>query len=489
MTSMTHIAAEVTGGVDTHGLTHHAAVIDSIGRHPADQEFPATVSGYRDLLIWMRSHGTLIAVGVEGAGAYGAELARVLTATAVASGRATGSPKSRTGTVEAVRVLRVARRSAVKARTQAMNQIRGVLVSAPAVLREQVADLSRAALIRALARLRPGGDLSSPLAATKASLRRLARRHQAMDEEIAELDCEIAPLVERAAPELLALFGVGVETAGQLLASAGDNPERMRSEGAFAHLTGVAPIPASSGRTHRHRLNRGGDRAANSALHTIVLVRMRYDERTRAYVERRTAEGLSKKEIMRCLKRFVAREVYRVLTSKPQQKTAQTDLAQAAWGPSTNKWCVSCQLGIDVMDMRYPARSAGSTRRTVRGSLVCPCRSRSGLMVMRTVRMWASLTWSRWAIRDLEMPRWSRTAAHVWCSKVSLGRRRGTDHPSASVNSRSSAVSWSRMARDRPVRAGWVTTAVSNASPAQARPLGSGGSVGGWGVSGWGGSV
>jgi transposase len=151
-----------------------------------------------------------------------------------------------------------------------------------------------------------------------------------MDEEIAELDSEIAPLVERAAPELLALFGVGVETAGQLLASAGDNPERMRSEGAFAHLTGVAPIPASSGRTHRHRLNRGGDRAANSALHTIVLVRMRYDERTRAYVERRTGEGLSKKEIMRCLKRFVAREVYRALTSKPKEKTTQNDLTQAA---------------------------------------------------------------------------------------------------------------------------------------------------------------
>jgi transposase len=251
-------------------------------------------------------------------------------ATAVASGRATGSPKSRTGTVEAVRVLRVTRRSAVKARTQAMNQIRCVLVSAPATLREQVADLSRVQLVRTLARLRPGDDLSGPLAATKAALRRLARRHQAMDEEIAELDAEITPLVQQAAPELLALFGVGVETAGQLLASAGDNPERMRSEAAFAHLTGVAPIPASSGRTHRHRLNRGGDRAANNALHTIVLVRMRHDERTRTYVARRTKEGLSKKDIMRCLKRFVAREVYRALTIHSRPQTAQTDLAQAA---------------------------------------------------------------------------------------------------------------------------------------------------------------
>ncbi|MBM9624383.1 transposase [Streptomyces zhihengii] len=178
--------------------------------------------------------------------AYGA-------ATAVLSGRATGIPKSREGVVEAVRVLRTARRSAIKARTQAMNQIRGLLVSAPAMLREQVAGLERAALIRTLARLRPGDDLSRPLAATRAALRRLARRHQALDEEITELDTEISPLVRQAAPKLLELFGVGPETAGQLLASAGDNPERMRSEGAFAHLAGVAPIPASSGRTHRHR--------------------------------------------------------------------------------------------------------------------------------------------------------------------------------------------------------------------------------------------
>ena len=361
MTSMTHDGPQITGGVDTHGLTHHAAVIDPVGRHLADREFPATIRGYRNLLDWMRSHGTLGVVGVEGTGAYGAELARVLTAAgvtvidvdrpdrktrrmkgksdpidayaaamAVLSGRATGVPKSRDGVVEAVRVLRIARRSAVKARTQAMNQIRTVLVSAPAMLREQVAGLDRAALIRTLARLRPGDDLSRPLAATRASLRRLARRHQALDGEIAELDAEIGPLVKQAAPQLLELFGVGPETAGQLLASAGGNPQRMRSEGAFAHLAGVAPIPASSGRTHRHRLNRGGDRAANNALHTIVLTRMRFDERTRAYVERRTKEGLNKKDIMRCLKRFVAREVYRALTSTPTERITQTDLAPAA---------------------------------------------------------------------------------------------------------------------------------------------------------------
>lgn len=361
MTSMTHDSPKITGGVDTHGLTHHAAVIDSVGRHLADQEFPATIRGYRDLLDWMRSYGGLTAVGVEGTGAYGAELARVLTAagvavlevdrpdrktrrmrgksdpidayaaaTAVLSGRATGVPKSRDGVAEAVRVLRIARRSAVKARTQAMNQIRGPLVSAPSMLREQVAGLNGPALIRTLARLRPGVDLSGPAAATRASLRRLARRHQAMDTEITELDADLGPLTRQAAPALLEMFGVGPETAGQLLASAGDNPERMRSEAAFAHLTGVAPIPASSGRTHRHRLNRGGDRAANNALHTIVLVRMRHDQRTRAYTERCTKEGLSKKEIMRCLKRFVAREVYRALTTTTTDQLAQNDLAPAA---------------------------------------------------------------------------------------------------------------------------------------------------------------
>jgi transposase len=355
MTSMTHNDIEVTGGVDTHGLTHHAAVIDSIGRHLADREFPATPGGYRALLDWMRSHGTLIGVGVEGTGAYGAELARVLTAagvtvididrpdrktrrmkgksdpidaytaaTAVLSGRATGTPKSRNGIVEAVRVLRTTRRSAVKARTQTINQIRGLLISAPAPLREQAAGLDRATLIRTLASLRPGGDLSDPLAATKAALRRLARRHQAMDTEITELDTQIRPLVKQAAPALLELFGAGPETAGQLLTTAGDNPQRMRSEAALAHLTGTAPIPASSGRTRRHRLNRGGDRAANNALHTIVLVRMRHDLRTRAYVERRTKQGLSKKEIMRCLKRFVAREVYRALTNPPTNELTPT---------------------------------------------------------------------------------------------------------------------------------------------------------------------
>jgi transposase len=348
---MTYPDRQVIGGVDTHGRTHHAAVIDQLGRHLGDREFPATAAGYRQLHEFLNTHGHLLAVGMEGTGAYGAELARTLAgagatvidvdrpdrrtrrakgksdpidayaaATAVASGRATGSPKSRTGTVEAIRVLRIARRSAVKARTQAINQIRGLLVAAPTAVREPVADLPRTELIRTLARSRPGQDLAMPLNATKAALRRLARRHQALDEEIGEL----GPLVRQAAPALLEIFGAGAETAGQLLVSAGDNPDRLRSEAAFAHLAGTAPQPASSGRTHRHRLNRGGDRAANHPLYTIAIVRMRHHQPTRDYVQRHTTEGLSNRDIIRCLKRYIAREVYRALTTTPPAQTTQT---------------------------------------------------------------------------------------------------------------------------------------------------------------------
>lgn len=365
MTIMTDQHLEVIAGVDTHGQTHHAAVIDPLGRHLADRQFPATGAGYRQLLSWLGSHGAVAAVGVEGTGAYGAELARVLAraglrvvevdrpdrkmrrmrgksdpidayaaATAVTSGRATGSPKTRDGIVEAIRALRVPRRSAVKARTQAINQARQLLVTAPEALRAQLRGLSAAQLAPACARLRPG-NLADPIGATKAALRRLGRRILALGEEIADLDAELKALTAQAAPTLIDRMGVGPDVAGQLLATAGDNPDRLRSEAAFAHLCGVAPIPASSGRRDRHRLNRGGDRAANHALHTIALSRMRWDARTRTYVERRTEQGLSKKDIMRCLKRHIAREIYRALindlrTRDTHVPTSTADLAKAA---------------------------------------------------------------------------------------------------------------------------------------------------------------
>jgi transposase len=355
MTTLTQTPPEgqVFAGVDTHADTHHAAAVDGLGRALGDREFPATPAGYRALLAWVRSWGVLGSVGVEGTGAYGAELTRVLTAAgeavkevdrpdrssrrahgktdpldayaaakAVASGRAAGTPKTRDGIVESIRCLRVARRSAVKAKTQCINQIRAMLITGPIDLREQMRPLPTGKLLRALSRLRLGTDLSSPSTATKMALRSLARRHLTLTEELTELNTALTELATTAAPGLLAKTGVGIDVASQLLVTAGDNPQRLRSEASFAHLTGVAPIPASSGRTHRHRLNRGGDRAANNALHTVALVRMRYDDRTRAYVHRRTAEGLSKKDIMRCLKRAIAREIYHEITHPAAAKIA-----------------------------------------------------------------------------------------------------------------------------------------------------------------------
>jgi transposase len=332
----------VTGGVDTHGKTHHAAVVDQTGRVLGDEQFAATVAGYQALLVWLRAFGRLIKVGVEGTGAYGAGLARYLAAEGVElvevdrpdrktrrrqgksdpidavaaaraalSGQASGVPKTRTGPAEAIRALRVARRGAVKARTAALNQLHTLLVSAPQDLRTDLTDLSTVDLVRRCADLRVDEKtMSDPVTATTAALSEIAQRVQALDAEIARADKRLRPVVATAAPRLSAVFGVGPEVAGQLLTTAGDNPDRLHSEAALAHLCGAAPIPASSGRTNRHRLNRGGDRAANHALHTIALTRMRHDPRTRAYVTRRRKEGLGTKEIMRCLKRYIAREVY-----------------------------------------------------------------------------------------------------------------------------------------------------------------------------------
>lgn len=272
------------------------------------------------LLTWLR-FGELDRVGVEGTGTYGVALARHLpradvlvvevnrpdrrarraqgksdpldaysAARAALSGAASVLPKRRDGRVEAIRALRVARSSAVKARNQATNQIKSLIVTGPEHLREQLRHLTTPLMIASCARLRPSHDLGDAEQATKLALRRLARRHQQPSEEIAEADHELDQLVRQVAPTLLALIGVGPEVAGQVLTSAGDNPDRIRSEAAFAHLCGAAPIPASR-RTHRHRLNRGGDRDANRALYVVVLGRLRYDPRTRAHVERRTREG------------------------------------------------------------------------------------------------------------------------------------------------------------------------------------------------------
>jgi transposase len=339
---VTSTAEEIYGGVDTHGRTHHAAAVDGLGRVLGDREFPATRAGYAQLIGWLESFGPVVLVGVEGTGAYGAGLAAALAehrirvvevdrpdrrarrrqgksdpldalaaARAALSGEASGVPKTHGGPVEAIRALRVARRGAVKARTAALNQLHGLLVTAPAPLRESLAGLSSKMLVRRCAGFRiDDSRLADPTTATKAALRAVARRVQALLEEVAAADRRLRPLTQRTAPRTTQLLGISTEIAGQLLVTAGDNPERLRSEAAFAHLCGAAPIPASSGRRDRHRLNRGGDRAANAALHMALVTRLRYHEPTRAYVARRSAQGLSKKDIMRCLKRFLAREVH-----------------------------------------------------------------------------------------------------------------------------------------------------------------------------------
>jgi transposase len=342
---MTNNGVEVIGGVDTHGRTHHGAVIDSVGRLLGDREFAATAAGYRGLLAWVGSFGPVRAIGVEGTGTYGAGLARYLSAEAVRvievdrpdrktrrrhgksdpidaiaaaravlAGTATGTPKTRTGPVEALRALRVARRGALKARVAALNQLHGLIAAAPESLRGHLIDLSRTAMVTRCAGFRVNQEqLDTPVQATKAALRAVAHRIQLLDDEIALADRRITPAITAIAPTTMALPGVGPQVASQLVITAGDNPERLRSDAALAHLCGAAPVPASSGRTDRHRLNRGGDRHANNALHTIVVTRMRHHPDTRRYVQRRTNDGLTTKDIIRCLKRYAVREIYDTL--------------------------------------------------------------------------------------------------------------------------------------------------------------------------------
>jgi transposase len=344
---MTDQLVQVTGGVDTHKDTHTAAAVDAAGRVLGSAQFPATAVGYAALLGWLRSFGTVVLVGVEGTGVYGAGLARFLAGQGVAmveidrpdrktrrwqgksdpvdaeaaaraalAARRTGLPKDRTGHVEALRNLRVARRCAVAHRADAQRRIKALVVTAPEPLREQLRALPTRTLVATCAAASPDHDRAGqPATAATIALRSLARRHQQLTTDIAELDALIAPLVTAINPRLIAAHGIGPDVAGQLLVTAGDNPDRMRSEAAFAMLTGAAPLPASSGRTHRHRLNRGGDRQANCALWRIVITRLATNPATRAYATRRTAEGMTKKEIIRCLKRYVAREVYTLLTS------------------------------------------------------------------------------------------------------------------------------------------------------------------------------
>jgi transposase len=343
MTTMTSTAAAVIGGVDTHADVHVAAACDQVGSVLGTQAFPTTTAGYRQLLGWLRGFGDLTVVGIEGTGSYGVGLTRFLleagvdlrevlrpnrqvrrrngktdvvdaiaAARAVLSGEASARPKSHDGAVEALRALKIVHRSANKSRTQALNQMRDLITTAPDGLRTELRGLRRRQRIAVCAAFRPG-DRDDLVTITKLTLRTLARRFADLDEELAVLNARRRRITHALAPRLVAAHGIGPETAAGLLLAAGDNPDRLGSERSWAALLASNPIEASSGKTKRHRLNRGGDRHCNSALWRIVVVRMATDPRTKAYVERRTKEGLSTAEIIRCLKRYVARETLGLL--------------------------------------------------------------------------------------------------------------------------------------------------------------------------------
>ena len=345
----------VVVGVDTHQQTHHGAVIDTAGRLLGSAQFAANARGYRDLWQWACgfSRVGVTAIGVESTGSYGAGLTQHLLTTdpdawadqidvrevirptktvrtmvgksdpidaeaaarAVLAGTATGRPKVKTGVVESIRAVALTRSSAVKERTRSESQLRDLITTAPTVLREELLPLTTKARVARALTLRPDlAALSDPTQATKYALRSLARRIKALTAEIGEADRVLKPLVEAAAPRLMALPQVGVNTAAQMLITGGQNIERLHSEAAFARLVGVAPVPASSGKTTRVRLSRGGDRQANTKIHLMVLRRLATDPATKTYMERRSREArMDTKSVLRCLKRYAARQIYHAL--------------------------------------------------------------------------------------------------------------------------------------------------------------------------------
>jgi transposase len=346
---MTMITVEavggVTGGVDTHRDVHVAAALDPLGGVLGTENFATDATDYQALLKWLETFGDVAKIGVEGTGSYGSGLTRYLrrsgveiievdrpdrqrrrrtgrsdpldaieAARAAQSGRATGSPKSRDGAVEAIRVLVVAKRSARQARVKALIQMRHLGFTAPDQLRCRFKGLSVPAMVAEGIKLRPTRSADPVTSATKASLSSLAHRISVLDDELAEFDERIEALLVATVPELLDLFGLGPDTVAALVVAAGDNPERLRSEAAWAHLCGVSPIPKGSGKSSgRFKAHDGGDRQANSALWRLVMVRIAHDPKTQLYFERRLKEGKTKHEVIRILKRYVAREVYRYL--------------------------------------------------------------------------------------------------------------------------------------------------------------------------------
>lgn len=342
-------SGHVVIGVDTHKYIHVAAVMDSIGGILTTLKIATDVAGYNQLLEWAAGFGKTIAFGIEGTGSYGAGLTSFLRRNdhkvievsrpdrrlrrlngkstrwmlrtlpeGVLAGFATATPKSADGAVEMIRQLKVAHDTAVKDRTGAMITLKAMLIHASEDLRRETAGKTQKMIARHCAVLRPRG-LNTPEDANRHVLRSIAKRWMTFNDEIIELEEMIKDLVAQRAPHLLERFRIGVDTAAEILIVAGDNPERIRNEAAFAKLAGISPIPAGSGMTSgKHRINQGGHRQLNAAIYRTVIVRMRFHEPTIAYVARRTAEGKSKRDIIRCLKRYVIREVYHLVKTDPR---------------------------------------------------------------------------------------------------------------------------------------------------------------------------
>lgn len=359
MTSIapTDPARKVIVGIDTHKYVHVAVALDGLGARLGERHVQANREGYAQLEAWAASLGRICAFGIEGTGSYGVGLASFLRRSghrivevnrgdrrsrrnngktdtldaeaagrSVLSGAAASVPKSADGTVEMIRQLKIARDTARKARTSAIVTLKAVIVTAPAELRELLEGLTDKALIERCAGFRPG-TMDSTTSSAKHTLRALAKRWLVLDAEIVAHDSVLDELTSAHAPTLRDGFGIGADTAAEVLIVMGDNPDRVRSEAAFAKLCGASPVPASSGTTNRHRLSRGGHRQANAALYRVVIVRMRFHQPTIDYVARRTAEGLSKRDVIRCLKRFLAREIYQRVMVDHRARTGLSRVA------------------------------------------------------------------------------------------------------------------------------------------------------------------
>jgi transposase len=370
-------SGRVVIGADTHRDTNHLAVITDTGKPLADAEFPTSPAGYDDAVRWARGFGTVAIAGVEGTSSYGAGLTRVLqvagievaevsrpdravrrrqgksdpldayaAARAALAGDSLAVPKDEH--TSAVRALLIARRSAVKAHTAATNQIHALLVTAPAELRERYRSHNTAALVKALARCRPANHSDPTAVAVLTAAKALAQRMEFLERQKRDLTAQLDVLVSQINPALKAAYGVGPDTAAQLLVTAGTNPHRLRTEASFAALCGAAPVPASSGKITRHRLSRGGDRAANNALYRIALVRMSAHPQTRDYVQRQHANGRTKKEILRLLKRAIAREIFKLLT-RPAPIDDYRDLRPTRQAKNITLATVATHLGVPLI--------------------------------------------------------------------------------------------------------------------------------------------